>query len=623
MKRCPECGRDYNDDSLSFCLDDGSELLFGPAVSMDGPATAILSEPGAVATGFHRGESGSRDQTELFTGGEAEPPEVVDESSERRSLSAHRAAQPQSYPSSHRAAQSEIDPLSHRAAPSEIYPSSHQVTQPRAGVPLAAVLIGIALVALLGVGGYLYYGSGGSNRIRSIAVLPFQNSGDLTDSEYISDGLAESMIYRLTQIPELKVTPRSSVFRYKGKDVDSEQIGAELGVDAVMSGRLVKRGDNITISVDLVDVREKKTLWGEQFERKMSDLLATQREIAATIAQKLELKLTGEAATGITKNYTDSNEAYRDYLQGRYYWNRRSPDTISKAVEHLELAVQKDPNFALAYAGLADAQMIKQYLSRKWSDDYLVAKAEANAERAVQIDPTLAEPHATLGLVRLYQWEWDGSEAEYKRAIELNPKYATTYHWYSRLLRVKGRHAEALAQIKKGQEADPLSVPIAENLVQNLIENGDLDGALAQCKRTIELDPNYWSIHFRQAAVHFERGEKAEGFAAASKSIELIGRAPIALGFWGYALAVSGKRQDALSVVKELEGKYAAKEMDGVRIASVYIGLGDKDKAFEWLEKDFQTRRPTLMEMRLELEFRSVRDDPRYKDLLRRMGLPE
>lgn len=564
MKRCTECRKDYVDDTLLYCLDDGTPLVQGV---VDEPATAIL----------HRTKS----------------PNLT-------------------------ATQGQI----HTIERTEILPPLHPHSPSRKNSVVAGIL-GIVIISALGISGYFLYGRRDSSQIRSIAVLPFQNSGDLADSEYISDGLAESMIYRLTQIPDLKVSPRSSVFRYKGKDIDSEQIGAELGVDAVMSGRLVKRGDNITISIDLVDVRERKTLWGEQFERKMSDLLATQREIASTIAQKLQLKLTGNAATGLTKNYTDSNEAYRDYLQGRFYWNRRSPDTISKAVEHLERAVQKDPNFALAYAGLADAQMITQYLSRKWSDDYLTAKAQANAERAIQLDPTLAEPHATLGLIKTYQWEWDGSEVEYKRAIELNPKYATTYHWYSRLLRTQGRYAEALTQIKKGQEADPLSVPIAENVMQNLVENGDLEGALAQSKRSIELDPNYWSIYFRQAAVYFEKGQKEEGFAAASKSIELIGRAPIALGFWGYALAVSGKRDEALAVAKELEEKYAAKEMDGVRVASVYLGLGDKDKAFEWLEKDFQARRPTLMEMRLELEFRSLRGDPRYKDLLRRMNLPE
>lgn len=592
MKRCPECRKDYLDDSLLYCLDDGTQLVQGVT---DEPATAILSVPGVVATGFPASESPTRpqihttDQTAILPAGvEVEPQGHLGELSERPSLSAHRAAEPQSK-----------------------------------RIKLVAIF-GIAMLVLVGgFFGYQYFRPAASGPITSIAVLPFENKSGSADSEYLSDGLAESLIYRLSQMPELKVSPRSSVFRYKGQNTDAERVGNDLGVDAVMSGRMIQRGENLTISVDLVDVRERKTLWGEQFERKMSDLLATQREIAATIAQKLQLKLSGDAASGLTKSYTDSNEAYREYLQGRFYWNKRSPDTISKAVEHLELAVQKDPNFALAYAGLADAQMITQYLSRKWSDDYLVAKAQENAERAIQLDPTLAEPHATLGLVKTYQWDWDGSEVEYKRAIELNPKYATTYHWYSRLLRTEGRHAEGLAQIRKGQEADPLSVPIAENVVQNLVENGDLDGALAQCKRTIELDPNFWSIYFRMAAVYFEKGEKAEGFAAATRSIDLIGRAPVALGFWGYALAVAGKRDEALAVAKELEQKYAAKEMDGVRIASVYIGLGDKDKAFEWLEKDFQARRPTLMEMRLELEFRSLRDDPRYRGLLKRMNLPE
>ncbi len=598
MKRCPQCGREY-DTSMMFCLDDGAELLYGPATSESGavrgsregipsglqdatgelsnePATAILSDPRAPATGFTSGESPTH--TQRNTGEKT-----------------------------------------------VVLPSGSVDFAQGNGFDKRLLLapIVLAFIVLGGFAGYRYFQSSGPKRITSIAVLPFENTSGIADSEYLSDGVAESLIYRLSQIPDLKVSPRSSVFRYKGRQIDAEQVGSELGVDAVMSGRMVQRGDSLSISVDLVDVRDRKTLWGEQFERKMSDLLATQREIAATIAQKLQVQLTGDAATGLTKNYTDSNEAYREYLQGRFYWNRRSPDTISKAVEHLELAVEKDPNFALAYAGLADAQMITQYLSRKWSDDYLIAKAQENAERAIQLDPTLAEPHATLGLIKSFHWKWDESESEYKRAIEINPKYATTYHWYSRLLRTEGRYPEALAQIKKGQEADPLSVPIAENVVQNLVENGDLDGALAQCKRTLELDPNFWSIHFRQAAVHFEKGEKAEGFAAASRSIELIGRAPIALGFWGYALAVAGKRDEALAVAKELEQKYAAKEMDGVRIASVYIGLGDKDKVFEWLEKDFQARRPTLMEMRLEMEFRSVRDDPRYKDLLKRMNLPE
>lgn len=571
MKRCPQCGRDYNDDSMSFCLDDGSELLFGPG-SLDEPATAFLPERAASAAGRFD-EVATRAQ--VFT---------TDETSVLPNLHPHAASKKNS---------------------------------------LIAGIIGIIVISTLGIGSYWMYGRGDSSQIRSIAVLPFQNSGDLADSEYISDGLAESMIYRLTQIPDLKVSPRSSVFRYKGKEVDAEKIGAELSVDAVLSGRLVKRGDNITISVDLVDVREKKTLWGEQFERKMSDLLATQREIAATITQKLQLKLTGDAAIGITKNYTNSNEAYQEYLQGRFYWNKRTSDAMTRSIEHFERAVQTDPAFALAHAGIADAQIIAHYLSRKWSDDVLIAKAQANAERAIQLDATLAEPHATLAYIKSLQWEWEASEREYLRAIELNPRYPTTYHWYSRLLRTMGRYQEALVQIKKAQEADPLSMPIAENVVQNLTENGDLDGALAQAKRNIELDPNHWGTYDRMAAVYFAKGQKEEGFAAASKSVELVGRTPFILGFWGYSLAVVGKRDEALAVIKELEAKYAAKEIDGLRIASVYIGLGDKDKAFEWLEKDFQTRRPGLIELRLEYEFKALREDPRFKDLMKRMGLPE
>ncbi len=571
MKRCPQCGRDYNDDSMSFCLDDGSELLFGPG-SLDEPATAFLPDRAASAAGRFD-EVATRAQ--VFT---------TDETAVLPNLHPHAASKKNS---------------------------------------LIAGIIGIIVISTLGIGSYWLYGRGDSGQIKSIAVLPFQNSGDLADSEYISDGLAESMIYRLTQIPDLKVSPRSSVFRYKGKEVDAEKIGAELSVDAVLSGRLVKRGDNITISVDLVDVREKKTLWGEQFERKMSDLLATQREIAATITQKLQLKLTGDAAIGITKNYTNSNEAYQEYLQGRFYWNKRTPDAMTRSIEHFERAVQVDPGFALAHAGIADAQIIAHYLSRKWSDDVLIAKAQANAERAIQLDATLAEPHATLAYIKSLQWEWEASEREYLRAIELNPNYPTTYHWYSRLLRTMGRYREALVQIKKAQDADPLSMPIAENVVQNLTENGELDAALAQSKRNIELDPNHWSTYDRMAAVYFAKGQKEEGFAAASKSVELVGRTPFVLGFWGYSLAVVGKRDEALAVIKELEAKYAAKEIDGFRIASVYIGLGDNDKAFEWLEKDFQTRRPGLIELRLEYEFKALREDPRFKDLMKRMGLPE
>lgn len=561
MKRCPECGREY-DNTMMFCLDDGAELLYGPA-STDGPATAILHETTPPAEAATRAQIHTTGHTEVLPSGIAEVP--------------------------------------------------------KKSVDKRLTLVALAVIVVGGVFAYRYYVP--AKQIRSIAVLPFENAGGNADSEYLSDGLAESLIYRLSQIPDLRVSPRSSVFRYKGKDADTEKIGGELGVDAVMSGRLLQRGDELTISVDLVDVRSKKTLWGEQFERKMSDLLSLQREIAATVTQKLQLKLAGDNAIGITKRYTDSNEAYQHYLQGRFYWNKRTPDSIPKAIEELKIAIDKDPNFALAYSGLADAYVVSQYLTRRWVGDYGLPEASENAKRAIQLDPTLAEPHATLGLVYEFQWNWDEAERELKRSIELNPNYATAHHWYSRFLRVRGRYDEALAEIRKAQAADPLSLIIAENVAQNLLEKGDTDADIEQCRRTIDLDPQFWAIHLRLAAALLEKGQKEEGLAEAAKAADLVNRATVTMGFLGYAQAVAGRREDALATAKELEQRFAAGEGDGVRIASVFVGLGDKDRVFEWLEKDFQAKRPSLVEIFQEHEFKSLRGDPRFKDLVKRMGL--
>jgi TolB-like protein len=257
-------------------------------------------------------------------------------------------------------------------------------------------------------------------------VLPFHNKSSDADTEYLSDGLAESLIYRLSQLPNLKVSPTSSVFRYKGKETDAIKIGNELGVKAVMSGRIVQRGDNLTISVELVDVRNNKLLWGEQYERKMSDLLATQREIAAEIAQKLQLKLSGDEKKGLTKRYTDNNEAYQLYLKGRYHFAKRTKDDVLRSIEYYQQAIKLDPNFALAYARIAEAynQMpAYPYLSPKEA----FPQAKAAAKRALEIDPTLAEAHTALAnSLAVYDWNWLEAEREFKRALELDPNSAAT-----------------------------------------------------------------------------------------------------------------------------------------------------------------------------------------------------
>ncbi len=586
MKRCPECRRDYYDDSLLFCLDDGASLLEGPAngddktrtfgSGSDEPQTAIL--PGV-----------STDQTTiLLAGTEAKPRESLGDSTERQSHSANGAAKP------------------------------HGKVGRRQW--LLAVL-GIASLFLVGgFFGYKYLQPVPKNApINSIAVLPFENRSGNADSEYLSDGLAESLIYRLSQLPDLKVSPTSSVFRYKGKETDPQTVAKELGVDSVMTGRITQRGDNLTISVNLVDTRNGKSLWGEQYERKMSELLNTQREIASEITNKLQLKLSGAGEQTLTKQYTTNNEAYQAYLRGRYFWNKRTSEGMRRAIEQFDLAVQKDPNYALAYVGLADSYAIaSSFLGLPVKES--LPRAKAYATKALEIDDSLGEAYATLGLINSRLWNWADAEKAFKRSIELNPNYATARQWYSRLLVTLGRKDEALAEIKRANEIDPLSLVIMNNLAGMYREMGDYQSAIEQCNKIIEIDPNYIAAYWSLAGTYLEQKRSAEALAAAEKVRDYPG----AFEAVGRAYAQLGRRNEALAVIKRLEEDFA--NGDGraaTGIAFVYVVLGDKEKTFEWLEKAFQVRDSDLPRFWLGPTFDPIRDDPRYKDLLKRMGLPE
>ncbi|PYS99694.1 MAG: hypothetical protein DMF63_10235 [Acidobacteria bacterium] len=580
MKRCPECRRDYYDDSLSYCLDDGTALLEGPS-SVDDPATVILPL-------------------------EAEPPTILGDSTERQSLSAHRAAQPH-----------ETGTLAEQQG----------VERRPAGLKnrvlqfVALLCFGVLIAG--GFFGYRYYASTNAGEIRSIAVLPFQNRNSDADTEYLSDGLAESLIYRLSQIPDLKVSPRSSVFRYKGQDADAEKVGSELGVDAVMSGRLIQRGENLTISVDLVDVRNKRTLWGEQFERKISDLLTTQREIASAITEKLQLKLSGGETKGITKQYTNDNEAYQLYLKGRYYWNRRTAESLKKSIELLTAATEKDPNFALAYAGLADAYVVASTYTGERAIETM-PKAKLYAMKSIELDPTLAEPHAALGLATWFNdWDKPGAEKEFQRAIELNPNYPTAHHWYSRHLRSLGRSDEGFKEIQKAVELDPMSLIFINNIAETYIDQGNLDAAYKECQRIIELDPNFWAVYQTLVWVRVKQGKYDDALVAAQKGVELSNRSNSSLTELGYVYGKLGRTNDAQAIIKELEERYATKTADGTDIAEVYAGLGDKDRAFEWLEKAFGYHSFELATLRISPLLDPLHSDPRWKDLAHRIGVME
>jgi len=414
---------------------------------------------------------------------------------------------------------------------------------------LAAAIVVLVLIAG-GIGlGHFFRARNTEGPLDSIAVLPFENKSNAADTDYLSDGLAESLIYRLSQLPNLKVSPTSSVMRYKGKERDVKTIAGELGVSAVMTGRIAQRGDSLTISVELVDVRNNKLLWGEQYERKMSDLLATQREIASTIAEKLQVKLSGTDNKGITKRYTNDNEAYQLYLKGRYYWNRRTAENLKKAIEQFKSATDRDPNFALAFAGLGDCYaVLNEYAGTPTSET--LPQSRAYAERALAIDDQLAEPHATLGLVNDSSWQWAEAEKEFKRAIELNPNYPTTYHWYSILLKNVGRNDEAAAMIKRAQELDPLSSVIAVNVSRMYHLQNNYDASIENSLKIIELDPNFAPAYEYLALSYLKLGRNAEAIAAAQKAVDLSKRAGIALGDLGYVYAAVGKRAEAIDKIK-------------------------------------------------------------------------
>jgi tetratricopeptide (TPR) repeat protein len=385
---------------------------------------------------------------------------------------------------------------------------------------------------------------------------------------------------------------------------------------------VAQRGDQLTLSLELVDVQKNSVIWTEQYQRKQSDLVSLQSEIAKDVSTKLKAKLSGAEETNVTKSATADPEAYQAYLKGRYYWNRRTAENIKKAIEQFKTATDRDPNYALALVGLADCYAVSnEYAGTPTSET--LPQARRYAERALAIDGQLAEAHATLGIVNENSWQWAEAEKEFKRAIELNPNYPTTFHWYSIFLKNMGRNEESVPVIKRAQELDPLSSVIAVNISRMYQLQNNHEASIQNSLKLIELDPNFGPAYEYLALSYLKLGRNAEAIAAAEHAVDLSNRSGISLGDLGYVYAVAGKRTEALDKIKELEAKYTQKVAIGAYLAAVYAGLGDKDKAFEWLEKDFEARNGKLSEVRSSLQYDSLRDDPRFKDLLKRMGLPQ
>ena len=499
--------------------------------------------------------------------------------------------------------------------------SAEKMTQPQSVLRrLVLVAVALTILALGAVALYLRIGS--SAPIDSLAVLPFVNVSGDPNSEYLSDGIAESLINSLSQVPHLKVISLSSVLRYKGREIDPQSVGRDLGVRAVLVGRLVQRGDGLSISAELVDSRDKSHIWGEQYNRKFADVLKVQEELSREISEKLRLRLNGEEKQRLNKRFTVSSEAYQDYVHGRYYWNRRTIEGFKKAIDYFERAIEKDPTYALAYSGLADCYSTRGLREFDLPPREAFPRAKAAATKALEIDDTLAEAHTSFAFATwYYDWDWRVAETEFKRALQLNGNYPVAHQWYGSYLSSMGRHQEAIAEKKRAVELDPLSLVMNRSAGWTFYFARRYDEAIEQYRKTLELDPNFAVAHLWLGEAYKQKGMHQEAILELQRASVLSGQDHAKLAALGHAYAFSGRRAEATMILEKLEEMSKRSYVPPYDFAVIFAGLGEKDKALEWLQKAHEDRSAYLVYLNVEPIWDSLRSDPRFIDLLRRMRL--
>jgi eukaryotic-like serine/threonine-protein kinase len=459
--------------------------------------------------------------------------------------------------------------------------------------------------------------------IASLAVLPFVNLSGDPEMEYLSDGITDTLINSLSQLRKLRVVPRSLTFRYKGREVEPQRVGSDLNARVVLTGRVMQRGDTLLIGTELMDVVKLSQLWGAQYNRKMADIFALQEEIAREISEKLRLQLTGEEKKRLTKRATGNKEAYQGYLKGRYWWNKRTEEGLNKGIEYFQQAIARDPSYALAYSGLADSYTnaaIFGFVPPK----EVFPKAKVATLKALEIDDTLAEAHTSLACIKSsYDWDWSGAEAEFQRAIALNPSYADAHHFYCVTLRRTGRFDQAIEEGKRAVELDPLSLPSNTILGITFHMARQYDQAIEQLRKTSELDPNYIPTHCTLGAAYVQASMYKEGIAEFEKALVISPGNTLLISGLGYAYAVTGRKAEAQRVLDQLNEISKQKYVPALYSAGIHVGLGEKDKAFEWLEKSYADRSigVGLEAPKVDPIWDPLRSDPRFADLLRRMNL--
>lgn len=488
------------------------------------------------------------------------------------------------------------------------------------------IVLVVGLIILLAVVnlGYWFYRKP-DLPIESIAVMPFVNESGNADTDYLSDGMTELLISSLSQIPKLNVKARSTVFRYKGRNISPREVGTELNVQAVLTGRIVQRGDQLTLGLELVDTKTENVIWSEQYNRKQTDLVSLQSDIAGDVAGKLRAKLSGVDEGRVTKRYTDNAEAYELYLKGRFFAGGNiTEEGLKKSIQYHQQAIEKDPNYALAHIGLAKSYMTLGHVWGFRPPRETFPKAKAALMKGLEIDEMLADAHTVLAdYYYSYEWNWMAAEREYKRAIELNPNDASAHCGYGSYFQSMGRFDEAISERKLCRELDPLSPTATANVGYPYYFARQYDQAMEHYRKALELDPNYsWSyLWIGQAALG--KGMYTEAIADINKAIALSEGNVRMKATLGYAYAVAGKRGEGQEILGELQEQSKQKYVSPYFIAVIYSGLGEKDQAFAWLEKAYQERHPYLTLLKVEPVFDNLRSDPRYAGLLRKVGLPQ
>jgi len=497
------------------------------------------------------------------------------------------------------------------------------VTPKRWVWPTPRVIVALALLLSLAILSVWLFRSRGRapTGIRSLAVLPLDNLSADTSQNYFADGMTDELITDLAQISALRVISRTSVMVYKGARKPLPQIARELNVDAVVEGTVLRSGDQVRITAQLIDASTDKHLWSQSYEGDLRDTLALQNSVARAIADQIQINLTPQEQAALKSTKVVNPEAYESYLKGRYFWNKRTADGLKVALAYFNQAIEEDPKYAQAYSGLADTYV----LLGDWEYGVLTPneafpKAKAAAIKALELDNTLSDAHTSLASLGMFDWDWRSAGEEFRRAIELNPGYATAHQWYAWHLNLLGRKSEAIAEMRKAESLDPLSLIISADMADVLFVVGLYDESIRQSRKTLEMDPNFAIAHFELGQAYAQKRMYSEAIAELQRAIALSGSSTTFTSNLAYAYAVSGRRNEALKILNDSTGRSNGFS-DASEIALIYTGLGDNDQAMAWLDKAYSERfNPSIL---LRPGFDPLRSDSRFQSLVHRVGLPQ